>query len=168
MRIIVYGDIRGQNAAPPIGEPDYHSVLSRFRPVLDRLGTVSPVHDPGREVDAIFHRCRDIGEPCLFLSFTPVDGAPRGLACPTMVVFAWPNSATSAARSNRLGRGDRRAPRCDRGVALSGYPASAQPTPHKRADSPTREKARNSFPSRATFRSHQVRSSVSLIDPAQR
>jgi glycosyltransferase involved in cell wall biosynthesis len=67
----------------------YHFVMKAFEPVLDRLGRREHVAAPQREVDAIYAAARARGEDCLFLSFSPPQLTPLGLACPTAPVFAW-------------------------------------------------------------------------------
>jgi glycosyltransferase involved in cell wall biosynthesis len=67
----------------------YHFVMKAFEPVLDRLGRREHVAAPQRDVDAIFAAASARGEPCVFLSFSPPQSTPLGLACPTAPVFAW-------------------------------------------------------------------------------
>jgi glycosyltransferase involved in cell wall biosynthesis len=67
----------------------YHFVMKAFEPVLDRLGRREHVTQPLREVDAIYAAAQARGEECLFLSFSPPQLTPLGLACPTAPVFAW-------------------------------------------------------------------------------
>jgi glycosyltransferase involved in cell wall biosynthesis len=67
----------------------YHFVMKAFEPVLDRLGRREHVAAPLRDVDAIYAAAQARGEDCLFLSFSPPQLTPLGLACPTAPVFAW-------------------------------------------------------------------------------
>jgi glycosyltransferase involved in cell wall biosynthesis len=67
----------------------YHFVMKAFEPVLDRLGRREHVTAPQRDVDAIYAAAQARGEDCLFLSFSPPQLTPLGLACPTAPVFAW-------------------------------------------------------------------------------
>ena len=91
MVIILFADKNDSNISQMLGMPDYsyYFVQKEFRPVLEKLGETVVVHDPGIEVDAIYESCRNAGEPCVFLSFTPPHATPPGLACPTAPVFAW-------------------------------------------------------------------------------
>jgi glycosyltransferase involved in cell wall biosynthesis len=89
-----------------LGSADYsyHFVHEAFRPVLASLGMSIAldaraerdsdgrnllVYDVRGQADAIFGLCRRVDEPCVLLSFTPPHEMPRGLACPTIPVFAW-------------------------------------------------------------------------------
>lgn len=88
---IVYAPIPPGDVVDRLGQPEYSYgfVLSRFRPLLEKLGTVHLVTDPLTEVDAIYDDRGGHGEPCLFLCFSPPHRAPIGLRCPTSTVFAW-------------------------------------------------------------------------------
>ncbi len=105
--IIVHAERNEQTIAETLGtaEYSYYFVLQAFRPLLGTLGTVVTVEDDvrvestdgpppatydlGGQVDAIFDICRRVGEPCVFLSFTPPHRTLVGLRCPTIPVFAW-------------------------------------------------------------------------------
>ncbi len=95
MHFILHSDIGESSIRDKLGRPEYsyYFVLTGLRPVLERMGTVELVRDPETEVDPIFQQCRARGEPCVFLCFAPPNRAPIGLACPTVSVFAWENSA---------------------------------------------------------------------------
>lgn len=88
---IVYAPIPPGDVVDRLGRPEYSYafVLSRFRPLLDSLGTVRPVTDPQAEVDAVYDECARRGDPCVFLCFAPPHRAPIGLRCPSSTVFAW-------------------------------------------------------------------------------
>jgi glycosyltransferase involved in cell wall biosynthesis len=64
-------------------------ILNGFLPVLQELGQVVVVSDPETQVDVIYDGCRERGEGCVFLSFSPPHKAAVGLRCPTVCVFAW-------------------------------------------------------------------------------
>jgi glycosyltransferase involved in cell wall biosynthesis len=91
MIFIVYSETTESMIEKVLGrsEYSYYFVLKEFRPVLERLGMVVTVTDPPREVDKIYHAARQIGQDCVFLSFTPPHLTVLGLDCPTIPVFAW-------------------------------------------------------------------------------
>jgi glycosyltransferase involved in cell wall biosynthesis len=91
MVIIVHSETNAALIERNLGESEYsyYFVLEAFRPVLQKLGRVITVSDPGREVDLIHRRASQSGEDCIFLSFSPPHRTPYDLACPTIPVFAW-------------------------------------------------------------------------------
>ncbi|MFN8626323.1 MAG: glycosyltransferase [Candidatus Binatia bacterium] len=91
MVIIVYSAETGESIAANLGRPDYsyYFVSKAFRPVLRRFAHVIDTLHPERDVDVIYEKCRSMAEPCVFLSFSPPQGTPTGLKCPTISVFAW-------------------------------------------------------------------------------
>jgi glycosyltransferase involved in cell wall biosynthesis len=91
MIILVHTAFHGDNVARNLGQPEYsyYFVLREFRPMLEQLGIVIDIHDPARDVDAIYRNCLKQSVPCVFLSFLPPNKTPMGLACPTIPVFAW-------------------------------------------------------------------------------
>lgn len=88
---IVWAPIPPAQLGEQLGRPEYSYgfVLARFRPLLEKLGTVIEVADPAVDVDPIFHACEARGDECHFLVFAPPHRAPTGLLCPTTTVFAW-------------------------------------------------------------------------------
>ncbi|MET1079421.1 MAG: glycosyltransferase [Pseudomonas sp.] len=91
MKILVYSEINATTIEASLGLPEYsyYFVLREFLPVLEPLGEVIVVTDPGREVDVIYREALARGEGCLFLSFSPPHRTPLDLECPTVPVFAW-------------------------------------------------------------------------------
>ena len=91
LTILVYSAVTEQTIQSSLGKTEYsyYFVLKAYLPVLQRLGNVKIISDPASEVDPIFHRCRDQGAHCLFLSFCRPDQLNLELACPTIPVFAW-------------------------------------------------------------------------------
>ena len=89
--IIVYAAVTDQTIQSSLGEPEYsyYFVLKAYLPVLRQLGEVRVISDPDTEVDPVFHRCREQGRHCIFLSFCPPDQVNLELDCPTIPVFAW-------------------------------------------------------------------------------
>jgi glycosyltransferase involved in cell wall biosynthesis len=91
MTFIVYSHVSEERLSDSLGMPEYsyYFVLRGFLPVLRELGQVVLVKNPEREVDAIYDDCRNRGEDCVFLTFTPPNKSAVGLRCPTVSVFAW-------------------------------------------------------------------------------
>lgn len=91
MRILTFCDTDGSDIAQRLGTPEYsyHFVLEAFHAVLARFAKVQRIHDPEFEADAIWRHCRETGEECVLLSFTPPHKTVLGLLCPTIPVFAW-------------------------------------------------------------------------------
>lgn len=91
MKFILYSAVTADSIADNLGLPEYsyYFVLKEYRPLLEQLGEVVLVEDPQQQVDAIYHRCRASGQPCVFVSFAPPHKTQLGLDCPTVSVFAW-------------------------------------------------------------------------------
>jgi hypothetical protein len=91
MNFILYSDIGENTINKSLGLPEYsyYFVLKAFRAVLQELGTVTVVRHPETEVDPLFDACRERGEECVFLSFSPPNKTLIDLRCPTVSVFAW-------------------------------------------------------------------------------
>lgn len=91
MNFILYSDIGESTIDKSLGLPEYsyYFVLKAFRTVLAELGTVTLVRYPETEVDPLFEECRQRGEECVFLSFSPPNKTLINLKCPTISVFAW-------------------------------------------------------------------------------
>ena len=91
MNFILYSDIGESTINKSLGLPEYsyYFVLKAFRTVLQELGTVTVVRHPETEVDPLFEACRERGEECVFLSFSPPNKTLIDLRCPTVSVFAW-------------------------------------------------------------------------------
>lgn len=91
MNFILYSDIGESTIDKSLGLPEYsyYFVLKAFRTVLAELGTVTLVRHPETEVDPLFEECRQRGEECVFLSFSPPNKTQIDLKCPTVSVFAW-------------------------------------------------------------------------------
>lgn len=87
---LVWAPIPPAEVVDSLGQPEYSYgfVLARFRPLLEKLGSVIEVPDPAA-VDAMFDSFTEAGEDCWFLCFAPPHRAPIGLRCPTTTVFAW-------------------------------------------------------------------------------
>lgn len=91
MIILVYSAYHAQNIQAHFGEADYsyYYVLKEYVPLLQKIGIVLTVHNPEKEVNAIYHNAKAHGQDCVFLSFTPPHKTCMSLACPTIPVFAW-------------------------------------------------------------------------------
>jgi len=91
VKILVYSETSAANLQSRLGtaEYSYYFVLREFMPVLQSLGDVQVIQEPAREVDPIFLACREAGQPCVFLSFSPPHRTCLDLQCPTIPVFAW-------------------------------------------------------------------------------
>jgi len=91
MNFILYSDIGESTIDKSLGLPEYsyYFVLKAFRTVLAELGKVTLVRQPETEVDPLFEECRQRGEECVFLSFSPPNKTQIHLKCPTVSVFAW-------------------------------------------------------------------------------
>ncbi len=91
MILLVHSETTDSTIGSQLGraEYSYYFVLREFRPLLERLGVVVPVADPATEVDPIWRNARALGEPCVFLSFSPPHRTQVSLSCPTIPVFAW-------------------------------------------------------------------------------
>src|SRR3974390_1907513 len=91
MTFIVHSEISEQNIAGNLGKPEYSYffVLRKYLPVLRELGQVVVVRDPLEDVDRIYDACRQRGEQCIFISFSPPHKSVMGLRCPTLCVLAW-------------------------------------------------------------------------------
>jgi glycosyltransferase involved in cell wall biosynthesis len=107
MIFIVYSQVSEENLKGSIGMPEYsyYFVLRGFLPVLRELGQVVMVSNPEQEVDVIYDACRERGEGCVFISFSPPNKSAIGLRCPTFSVFAWefdriPDEAWDGDRKN--------------------------------------------------------------------
>lgn len=129
MVIIVYSETNSAVIERNFGasEYSYYFVLKAFHPILQQIGRVITVTDPGREVDAIYRDAVEKGEDCIFFSFSPPHRTPLDLACPTIPVIAWeyntiPSETWSGERHqdwrfvlNKLGRA----------ITLSSFSADA-------------------------------------------
>lgn len=91
MKILVYSETSAKNLKFRLGtsEYSYFFVLKEFLPVLETLGDVQVIEHPESEVDTIYFNCKNSGEACLFLSFSPPHRTLTSLHCPTIPVFAW-------------------------------------------------------------------------------
>lgn len=91
MIFIIYAEAKKNSIGSMLGASDYsyYFVLQQFKPVLESLGTVIEVDQIYPFVDRIFKTASVLGQPCIFLSFTPPHKTPNDLLCPTLPVFAW-------------------------------------------------------------------------------
>lgn len=91
MKILVYSQVTAERIETSLGQPEYsyYFVLKTFLPVLRRLGDVQVIENPLQDVDEIYRQCREQGQPCVFLSFTPPHKTFTSLECPVIPVFAW-------------------------------------------------------------------------------
>ena len=121
MVVIVYSAETGKSVAANLGRPEYsyYFVFRAFRAVLRRLAYVIETADPEHEVDVLYEKCRAMGEPCVFLSFSPPHKTVTGLRCPTISVFAW--EFTTIPTDPFLGdqRNDWRNTLCQHGCAIT-------------------------------------------------
>ncbi|UVE17943.1 glycosyltransferase [Pseudomonas sp. LS44] len=90
MIILVGSKIDQDSIQGALGKPEYSYffLMKDFLPALERLGEVKFVKSTA-EIEALHQHYRAAGEQVLFFSFSPPHQAPLGLACPTVVVFAW-------------------------------------------------------------------------------
>ncbi|WP_211470171.1 glycosyltransferase [Collimonas humicola] len=127
MNFILYSDIGENTINKSLGLPEYsyYFVLKAFRTVLQELGTVTVVRQPETEVDPLFDACRERGEECIFLSFSPPNKTLIDLRCPTVSVFAWEYSNIPDEQWDEDVRSDWRNVfgRHGRAITLSSYTA---------------------------------------------
>ncbi|GAC1335065.1 MAG: glycosyltransferase [Collimonas sp.] len=127
MNFILYSDIGESTIDKSLGLPEYsyYFVLKAFRAVLAELGTVTLVRSPETEVDPLFEECRQRGEDCVFLSFSPPNKTLINLQCPTISVFAWEYSNIPDEIWDDDARNDWRVvfARHGRAITLSSYTA---------------------------------------------
>lgn len=90
MIFILHSGIDERSIGSSLGLPEYSYffVLKSYRKALERIGQVVHVQSLD-EVDRLYAIFRNLGLPCLFLSFNPPHKTPTGLQCPTCPVFAW-------------------------------------------------------------------------------
>lgn len=129
MRFLIYSSIDDASIVSHFGMPEYsyYFVLKGFQDVLAELGSVTIIHDPQHEVDAIFETCAERGEACVFLSFSPPYRTLVDLKCPTVSVFAWEFSNIPTETWDDDPRNDWRYvfARHGRTITLSSYTAKA-------------------------------------------
>ncbi|MBK8974263.1 MAG: glycosyltransferase family 1 protein [Hahellaceae bacterium] len=91
MKILVYSLATDKTIANQLGRADYsyYYVRKQFEPELAKLGKVIVIEQPEIEVDLIADGCRQTGERCIFLSFTPPHKTWISEKCITVPVFAW-------------------------------------------------------------------------------
>jgi len=91
MIIVVHADTKDHNVVERMGKADYsyYFVLEAFKPILDKIGAVAQVRDPGQEIDAIYELGPHIDQQVVCLSFTPPHATLVDLQCPVIPVFAW-------------------------------------------------------------------------------
>jgi glycosyltransferase involved in cell wall biosynthesis len=91
MKILTYSATTAATIKTNLGLPEYsyYFVLKEFLPVLHELGEVVIIENPEQEVDIIYGQCLAVGEPCVFLAFSPPHKTPIHFLCPTIPVFAW-------------------------------------------------------------------------------
>lgn len=91
MRFLTYCPVSKAALPDRLGtaEYSYRFVLEGFRPVLERFGEVTEIHDPAVEADPLFTEANAEGHACRLFCFCPPNLAPVGLRCPTTVVLAW-------------------------------------------------------------------------------
>jgi len=90
MLFILYSETNAQNVNErlSLAEYSYYFVYKGYRKVLEKLGEIITVDDPGK-VDPIYHKAKSENKDCLFFSFSPPNRTPLGLDCPTIPVIAW-------------------------------------------------------------------------------
>ncbi len=88
---LLHAAINDASISQSIGltEYSYYFVLKDFVPVLERMGEVHVVKDPGAEVDALYRDITDAGGKAVFLNFTAPHNLVPEIQCPTVHVFAW-------------------------------------------------------------------------------
>ncbi|KTD57709.1 glycosyltransferase [Legionella shakespearei] len=91
MLFLVYSATNLSTIQSNLGEPEYSYffVLKEYLPLLEKLGEIKIIHEPEKEVDAIYDACQQQGKSCIFLSFSPPHKTLLTLRCPTIPVFAW-------------------------------------------------------------------------------
>src|SRR5690606_7425208 len=91
MKILVYSAMNAETVLQNLGEPEYSYffVLRVVMPVLQQLGAVEDTEDPASQVDRRDHAAIALGQPCIFLSFSPPQLTPLALDYTSMPVFAW-------------------------------------------------------------------------------
>jgi glycosyltransferase involved in cell wall biosynthesis len=121
MVIVIYSPEACKSITANLGCPEYsyYFVFKAFRGVLGRLGYVTETSKPENEVDAIYEKCLSMGEPCVFLSFSPPHQAVTGLKCPTASVFAWEFATIPTEPFAADQRNDWRNVLCQHGCAIT-------------------------------------------------
>jgi hypothetical protein len=91
MIFIVYAHTSDSSIKSSMGSADYSYffVLKRYLPMLKSLGSVIQITDPELELQNIVSAANLIGQPCLFLQFSPPHKIYPGVECPSLSVFAW-------------------------------------------------------------------------------
>lgn len=108
MIIMVHADANQAGIESRLGSPQYSYffAMQDFLPVIESLGILVQLRDPATEADGVFEFCREIGEACVFLSFTPPHLTEHALACPTIPVFPLEYYDLPAERWNGEDRND--------------------------------------------------------------
>ena len=129
MNFILYSAIDEKSINTNLGLPEYsyYFLVKAFRRVLATLGSVTVVQHPETEVDPIFEACRQRGESCVFLSFSPPNKTLINLQCPTVSAFACEFGHVPIAQWNDDVRNDWRVvfAKHGRAITLSNYAARA-------------------------------------------
>ena len=129
MNFILYSAIDEKSINTNLGLPEYsyYFLVKAFRRVLATLGSVTVVQHPETEVDPIFEACRQRGESCVFLSFSPPNKTLINLQCPTVSAFACEFGNVPIAQWNDDVRNDWRIvfAKHGRAITLSDYAARA-------------------------------------------
>jgi glycosyltransferase involved in cell wall biosynthesis len=128
MHFLLYSRINETTIRRSLGAPEYsyYFLLKEFRPVFERLGTVTVVTEPA-EADVHHEAALVRGEGCVLVAFTAPQNLPAGLRCPVVPLFAWeferiPDEAWGGNPQNDwrsvLGA-------CGRAITLSGHAVQA-------------------------------------------
>lgn len=89
--ILLYSETNEKNISERMGLPEYsyYFVLKWFTPILKEIGDVKVIYSPKVEADEIYLECKQVGRPCVLLSFSAPHCTLLPEYCPTIPVVAW-------------------------------------------------------------------------------
>lgn len=90
MIILISSKITQSNIHASLGKAEYSYffLLKEFMPALERIAEVISV-ESAEQVDSLYQHYREAGHQVVFISVSPPQQTPVGLACPTICLFAW-------------------------------------------------------------------------------
>lgn len=90
MIILISSKITQSNIQASLGKAEYSYffLLKEFMPALQAFAEVINV-ESADQVDSLYQQYRETDEQVVFLSVSPPQQTPIGLACPTICLFAW-------------------------------------------------------------------------------
>ncbi|MCB0565054.1 MAG: glycosyltransferase [Phaeodactylibacter sp.] len=67
-------------------EIQHYTPLKYFLPLLEKRGTVVLVEDPRKHVEGVYQFADYMGQPCLYISFSPPDQNYCDISCPKLFI----------------------------------------------------------------------------------